>query len=131
MIDDIDAVGLRMELEHSHCELSHGPRDTQPHKAIDYLVMPTGYKGQADSNLVIPVCQDCLDGISDPAWTLVYCLECGESQWILREIAKMQYRHDILWLAGCPTCGGEFGGIWFNDPAIKVQEWDLLLRNVA
>ncbi len=129
MIDDIDAVGLRMELEHSHCELSHGPHDVQQHKAVDYLVLPTGYKGKADSNLVIPICEECLEGIQNPAWTLLYCLECNESQWVLRELAKMQYRHDILWLVGCPTCGGKFGGLYFNDP--EPAEWDLLLRNVA
>lgn len=134
MIDEIDAIGLQSELAHSHCELNHGRRDTDPHPAVDYLVLPIGTKNSNgkisdQSDLVIPICQECLEGLSDEAWTLLYCLDCNESQWLLREMSKMKYRHNIIWLRGCPKCGGQFGGIYFSDP--QSVSWDLLSRKVA
>ena len=134
MIDEIDALGLEADLAHSKCELNHGSRDKDTHPAVDYLVLPIGKqdaKGLVtdQSELVIPICQECLDGLTDEAWTLLYCLDCNESQWILRKLAKMKYRHNLIWLRGCPKCGAEFGGIYFNDP--EPVAWDLLSRKVA
>lgn len=134
MIDEIDAFGLQAELAHSHCELSHGTRDTSPHSAVDYLVLPIGTKDSNgivsnQSDLIIPICQDCLDGLTDEAWTLLYCLDCNESQWILRDFSRLKYRHNLIWLRGCPKCSAEFGGIYFNDP--EPLAWDILSRKVA
>lgn len=134
MIDDIDAIGLQADLTHSHCQLNHGARDPKPHPAVDYLVLPIGKiqkdgKSSNHSELVIPICQECLEALNDEAWTLLYCLDCNESQWILRELAKMKYRHNIIWLRGCPKCGGKFGGIYFNDP--EPLAWELFSRKVA
>ncbi len=134
MIDDITALGLQAELAHSSCHLNHGPRDLGPHAAVDYLVLPLGKQEahgtiSARSELVIPICKDCLEGLSDEAWTLLYCLDCNESQWVLRQLSRMRYRHNVLWLRGCPKCGGQFGGLSFSDP--QPMAWDLLSRRVA
>ncbi len=134
MIDEIDVLGLEADLAHSHCELNHGPRDTEPHRAVDYLVLPVGKKHANGTitdkgELVIPVCQECLEGLTDEAWTLLYCIDCNESQWVARQLSKMQYRHNLIWLRGCPRCSAEFGGIYFNDP--ESVAWDLASRKVA
>lgn len=134
MIDEIDALGLQADLAHSHCQLNHGPRDLEPHAAVDYLVLPIGTKDSTgkisnQSELVIPICQDCLEGLRDEAWTLLYCLDCNESQWVLRELSRIRYRHNVLWLRGCPKCGGKFSGLYFSDP--EPLPWDLLSRKVA
>ncbi|PLX49600.1 MAG: hypothetical protein C0613_06825 [Desulfobulbaceae bacterium] len=134
MIDEIDAIGLQADLAHSHCQLNHGPRDTAPHRAVDYLILPVGRKdteGRVSeaADLVIPICSACLAALNDEAWTLLYCLDCNQSQWILRELAKMDYRHHLIWLKGCPKCSTRFGGIFFSDPQPLCRE--LLSRRVA
>ncbi len=48
-------------------------------------------------------------------WTLLFCLDCGTSRWVYRELAKNSYRHHILWLKGCPDCSNTFGGLYFTD----------------
>lgn len=134
MIDEIDAIGLQADLAHSYCQLNHGPRDTVPHNAVDYLILPVGKQDSQGrvseaADLVIPICSDCLTGLNDESWTLLYCLDCNQSQWILRELAKMDYRHHVIWLKGCPTCGRNFGGIYFNDS--QPLSWERLSRRVA
>ena len=134
MIDDIDKIGLQADLLHATCQLNHGPLDKEPHQAIDYLVIPVGETQangtpQTHAELVIPVCQDCVDALQGEEWTLLYCLECNKSQWILRAVARLNYRHHIIWLKGCPECGGEFHGISFNDE--KAVAWDLALQQMV
>ncbi len=98
----------------------HGSGMKKP-PAVNYIVIPIGYKKNEVRNisvreLVIPICGDCLSALQEEEWTLFYCLECGESRWVLRCLAKNKYRHKILWLNGCPECTGKFGGLYFNDP---------------
>ncbi|MEN8257342.1 MAG: hypothetical protein ABFS09_05715 [Thermodesulfobacteriota bacterium] len=59
MIDEIDTLGLQMDLAHSHCELIHGRRDTEPHEAVNYPVLAVGSNSSNgaisdQSELVIP-----------------------------------------------------------------------------
>lgn len=115
----IDRLALLAELKGSCCELNHGP-NAEPHQAIDYIVLPFGYHEQNVTDvsvheMVIPVCDECVSGLRDDDWTLLYCFECNSSQWIFRPLAKNNYRHHILWLRGCPKCSKKFGGLYFND----------------
>ncbi len=134
MIDDIDRVGLQAELSHATCELNHGPYDQQPHRAVDFLVVPVGEilgndTAQNHAELVIPICADCAEALQGEEWTLLYCLDCNESQWVLRAVSRLNYRHHIVWIKGCPECGSEFRGIYFSDQD-KIA-WDLAIAKVA
>jgi len=108
MIDAIDKLGLLANLSESYCELSHGI-DTEKKKAVDYLVVPMGYK---ESNgietvtdfLTIPICQECKEAIESNEWILLYCLNCNESQWIIKELARHQYSNNVNFMKYCPKC---------------------------
>jgi hypothetical protein len=121
IMDTINTLHLLAELDHEHCHLNHGPDvECQNIPAVDYLVIPVGYKDNAVQDvavreLVIPVCRECAESLQGTEWTLLYCLECGESRWVCRQFAKNRYRHHVLWLKGCPECSGELGGLYFND----------------
>lgn len=120
-MNEFDRVRLLAELTETHCELNHGPdTNSKDYKAVNYIVMPFGYTEKEIEDisvreLVIPVCQECLDAMQQQEWTLLYCFECCRSQWVLRKLAKNRYRHHVLWLRGCPNCCKEFGGLYFND----------------
>lgn len=64
--------------------------------------------------MTVPVHADCIDALPGSDWTLFYCFECGSSQWVSRKYAWNRYRHNILWLRGCPECSREFGGLYFT-----------------
>ena len=122
----IDRIQLLAELDHEFCELKHGPNThREDFPATDYLVLPVGYQEECDvevvvRELVVPVCRDCVDALLGEEWTLLYCFECNSSQWIYRSLAKLNYRHHVLWLRGCPDCAEKFGGLYFNDfPTIQ------------
>jgi len=120
-MDQSERLILLAELNNSYCELSHGPgTNKHDYRAVNYIVIPMGHKENeitevAQRELVIPVCQECIEALSDNQWTLLYCFDCCQSQWINRQKAKNRYRHNILWLRGCPKCSNEFGGLYFND----------------
>jgi hypothetical protein len=120
-MDNYEEAILLVELGHEFCHLSHGPHDArEDHLAVDYLVCPIGYREHEDvevqvRDLTIPICRECSDGLYDGEWTLLYCLNCLASQWILRPVSRLRYRHNLIWLGGCPHCLGTFGGIYFND----------------
>ncbi len=120
-MDEIDRLQLLAQLAEEHCELNHGPQ-TRPedYPASDYLVIPIGYKKNdieevSVRDLVIPVCIECAQALLEDEWTLLYCIDCGNSRWVCREMARNHYRHHILWLKGCPDCSYEFGGLYFNE----------------
>jgi len=48
-----------------------------------------------------------------------------KSRWVLRKTAKNSFRHNILWLRGCPDCSNEFGGLYFNDAFAADQNMPL------
>ena len=120
-MDRFEKLRLLAELATTHCELNHG-RGTkgEDYPAIDYIVVRVGYKeddGEKVSvrKLVIPVCSECAQSLAGDEWTLLYCTLCGNSRWIYRQLAKLKYRHHVLWLRGCPDCTKEFGGLHFAD----------------
>lgn len=117
----IDKLGLLAQLEHEFCELNHGP-DTYLEKrpAVDYIIQPFGYnvneiEEASVREMIVPVCTDCSEALQGDDWTLFYCFECCSSQWVYKKFAKNRYRHNILWLRGCPACSEEFGGLYFSD----------------
>lgn len=126
-MNSFDRLHLLAELDSEHCHLNHGPGiDTSRIAATDYLVLPIGYRESADCDvamreMVIPVCFDCVQALQGEEWTLLYCLECGDSRWVCRQLAKNRYRHHVLWLKGCPDCSGEFGGLYFNDLSHEIK----------
>lgn len=120
-MNDVEKLALLANLEEEFCELNHGP-DTHHLKipAVDYIVQPFGYNTSdieqvSVRDMVVPVCLDCALALRGDEWTLLYCFECCSSQWISRERSKNRYRHQILWLRGCPGCAYEFGGLYFSD----------------
>jgi len=91
------------------CELKHSKEDpAKNHPAVDYLCQYLGDQKTGESNtlLQIPICSECVDAMSDTDWILVYCVNCNESQWIYRPLAKMNYPEGnlVYWLDDCPHC---------------------------
>ena len=137
-MDRLERLQLLAELATVHCELNHGPGiNKEDYPAVDYIVVRLGYK-EADGKeisvrkLVIPVCFECAQALAGDEWILLYCIFCGSNQWINRQLAKLKYRHHVLWLRGCPDCTKEFGGLYFADvPTVEgtvefaVQEEEL------
>jgi hypothetical protein len=122
-MDIYEKVILLLDMGDEYCQLYHGPYDNQEnHKTVNYLVCPVGYR-QSERverkvrELIIPICQECVDGLYDGEWTLLYCLNCMANQWILRPISRFGYRHNLIWLGSCPKCSKEFKEIYFNAPA--------------
>lgn len=118
---DIELLAAAADVAESYCELNHGPDTKQEDfPAVNAFIVPLGrqlseVEFQEERKLVIPVCQDCADALQGEAWTLIFCLECSASQWVLRELAKNSYRHHVLWVRGCPECTNKFGGLYFAD----------------
>ncbi|RJX16614.1 MAG: hypothetical protein C4563_11475 [Desulfobulbus sp.] len=118
---ELDRLVLLANLAEEHCELNHGPKTSHLKlPAVDYLVQPFGYSMSdieevSVREVVVPVCIDCAGALQGNDWTLLYCFECNSSQWISRRFARLRYRHNVLWLRGCPECSGEFGGLYFSD----------------
>jgi hypothetical protein len=119
-MDACEKFILLVEQKDVSCQLNHGPfAREEEHPAVDYLVCPIGFKkGESEEEkekLVIPICRCCRNGLHDQEWTLLYCLNCLASKWILRPIARLKYNHNLIWLGSCPRCSKKFGGIYFNE----------------
>lgn len=126
-MDGIEKLVLLSELSNSeYCQLNHGPNTIEKdYIAVDYLICPIGYKESENiqvvvKELTIPICQECVDGLNNDNWVLIYCLSCLNSQWIYKLLAKMKYPTNIVWLNGCPKCTKKFNGIYFNDEVNNV-----------
>jgi hypothetical protein len=132
-MDEVDKLVLLADLGQTPCELNHGPATKkEDFPATNYITIPMGFKENgvvenAVREMVIPICDECMKGLQSKLWTLLYCFECTSSQWIYRPLAKMAYRHDIIWLRGCPDCGGKFGGVYFNDNDILHSVANMLM----
>ena len=120
-MDAIDHLGLLAQLDEEFCELNHGPgTGHEKRPAVDYIIQPFGYtvneiEEAAMREMTVPVCTECIEALLGNDWTLFYCFECCSSQWVYRKHARNRYRHNILWLRGCPECSREFGGLYFTD----------------
>ncbi len=125
---DADEAAIAATIVDASCELNHGPATVaSDYPAVDAFVIPIGrqlseMEYEEVRKLVIPVCKDCAESLSGDEWTLIYCLKCSGNHWINRALARLKYRHHVLWLSGCPECGGKFGGLYFADQAIPAAK---------
>ena len=99
-------------LEGESCQLNH--HDKRGRTAVDFLchqmgiLLPDG-DGIADSELRIPIWEECVVGLYAGQESLFYCVGCGASQWLLKSEAKNGYPDDtnIIAMKKCPKCYNE------------------------
>ena len=112
-MEEIEKAMLLLDLEEQVCQLSHGPHPSPEAEGylVETLKTESGHK-----ELTIPICKECSDSLVGGRWVLCYCLKCNESRWIDRLFCKNELASEkrILWLQGCPECGGKFDGLWFG-----------------
>lgn len=111
-MDEIEKVILYTELKGTTCQLNHGSWECDAPYAVDYLVIPIGYK-ESDivevqaRELTIPICEDCREALAedDGTWLLFICTCCGSSAWKIRELMNQEYPEGILQpMKYCPKC---------------------------
>jgi hypothetical protein len=113
-MDSLDKLGLMADLVNLHCVLNHGPGIEEKIQAVDYIAIPLGdieTKKHKD-DLIIPICAECAEGMEDPKWVLIYCLECEKSQWIYKPWAKKEYNGNLILTVGCLKCVGQLRQIF-------------------
>jgi hypothetical protein len=108
MIDPIEKLALMASLTEEVCGLSHGPEGEEA-KAVDYIMQGLGIvEGEGvqkvEDRIVIPVCADCAEALRSDTWVLLYCLGCNSSQWVLKQLARREYKTNLMWLGDCPEC---------------------------
>lgn len=109
LIDDtLDAFIAKVELEGQFCCLKHGPAamNLPPVPAVDYLCQNLGNNetGEVTEQLRVPICEECVKGLYDPNWALLYCVTCHSSQWVYKPRSSHVYNTDVVWLNQCPHC---------------------------
>jgi hypothetical protein len=108
--DSTDYYLAKLELINEECGFSHGPEHLIPKKpqAVNYVCQYFGnIEGkQVTEQLRIPTCQECIDGLKDSNWVIIYCVGCNSSQWIYKPTSKLDFpqKMDILWVDLCPKC---------------------------
>ena len=112
--DDVELLHAKAELIDEHCHLQHNEEldPAKDHEAVEYLVQYLGVTKddveEAQDMLMIPICQDCVDGLSDPKWFLMYCITCNNSQWIYRPLwhpaRKPLPKYQVQWVDECHHC---------------------------
>ena len=112
--EDIVAYNFiaQMELDGKTCMLNHNDEIERP--AVDFLCHRMGYElpdgtYEADAELRIPVCDECVQGLTNNEEILFYCIGCGASQWLLKSEAKNGYPKgtNVIALKKCPKCYNE------------------------
>ena len=100
----INALSLRNET----CCLKHGPEEMKIRapKAVDFLCQCLGLKEENKTTelLRIPICSECVEGLFNSEWLLVYCVNCNSSQWIFKPESSIKTTEDMIWLDECPEC---------------------------
>jgi hypothetical protein len=118
-MNNIDELTIMASIIGEHCHLNHGP-DPEQYTAADCLIQPMGYtqeenKPEDTTHITIPICKECAEGLLDPTWLLMYCLDCHNNQWVNRERATLEYSlYNIIWFKGCPKCSKKPTAIYFN-----------------
>lgn len=100
------------DLQDAHCELFHTKDDpAENHPAVDYLCHQFGLQlpdGDfvADTEIRIPVCQDCVNALCGDEWILFYCVGCGASRWVNRRLSQHEYPKNthVIGFEECPEC---------------------------
>ena len=108
----LDELEAEMELMGQTCVLNHN--DDIDHPAADFLCHRMGFElpdgnYEADAELRIPICEECVQGLTGGEWILFYCIGCNESQWLKKSLAKMNYQEgtNMIALKKCPKCHNE------------------------
>lgn len=99
-------------LEGQTCQLNHNDKEERP--AVDYLchqmgiILPDGDE-VADTELRVPICEECVASLCGNQEILFYCVGCGASQWLLKSQAKNGYPEgtNIIAFKKCPKCYNE------------------------
>jgi len=98
----------KLNLVNEKCCLKHAPKgmEIKAPQAVEFLCQYLGFKDDnvATELLRIPICADCVEGLNDPEWLLVYCVSCNSSQWIFKPKSSIKITGDIIWLDECPEC---------------------------
>lgn len=97
----------KVELHGECCGLKHSEKfPRQEYIATNYLCQQYGVDGICDGIISIPVCDECVEALYDENWILFYCVNCNESQWLLRSKAKKEYSKDknVYFFKKCPHC---------------------------
>ena len=109
IMDQLRSLG---ELEGQTCMLNHNDDIERP--AVDFLCHQMGIQlpngdWEADAELRIPICEECVQGLCNGKEILFYCVGCASSQWLLKETAKNGYPDDvnIIAMKKCPKCYNE------------------------
>lgn len=104
-----DLIHAKMDLIGQRCGLYHIPGEELP-EAVNYIIQEFGMEGAPVTKVRIPVCQECIEGLLSGEWILLYCLQCNQSRWALRDRIKTQYinkNKPINWMKYCPHCHKE------------------------
>lgn len=108
----LDNLIAEVELEGETCVLNH--HDSLERPAVDFLCHQMGYllpdkTYEADTELRIPICEECVNALTNNDWILFYCVGCNESQWLKKDLAKMNYQEgtNMIALKKCPRCYNE------------------------
>ena len=108
----LDELLAKVELEDQTCMLNHNDNIDRP--AIDFLCHQMGYilpdnDYEADAELRIPICEECVQGLCSGKEILFYCIGCTSSQWMLKSKSKNEYPEgtNIIALRKCPKCYNE------------------------
>ncbi len=101
----------KIELMGQKCVLKHGPKNMnfeQP-EAINYLSQYFGYnKDNSVTELLrIPICEECIRGLYNRDWVLLYCIACNSSQWVFKPMSRLNYNTNVVWMDACPECSQE------------------------
>jgi hypothetical protein len=107
-MDEIDKLGLQAGLVHLKCALRHHESDP-PQQAVTYIYQGFGYQkdevvSEITDELVIPVCQYCLDSLDGGEWAILICASCLESRWVPIISAPMKIDWKVKFTPLCPVC---------------------------
>lgn len=106
--DSLNKYMAKLELLNEPCHLKHAPTKLKIRipMAVDYISQDFGFNKEHNitEQLRIPICKECIQGLYDPDWALIYCVGCNASQWVWRPDSIIEFNTDIVWLDVCPKC---------------------------
>lgn len=106
--ESLDIYTARLELIGQTCGLKHAPEgfDIEVPPAVDYLCQYLGFNEERSITemLRIPICEECIQGLYDPDWALIYCVTCHSSQWVWKPHSRFEFHTDVAWVEVCPKC---------------------------
>ncbi len=104
--DSLDKHISKLDLLNEPCHLRHGPTEIKVPMAVDYISQNFGFNKEHNitEQLHIPICKECIQGLYDPDWALIYCIGCNASQWIWKPTSIIEFYTDVVWLDVCPKC---------------------------